>query len=69
MTLADDRAPRLAAQPPATRDSAGDTSFSLNDRYTRESGTIFLTGIQALVRLPMIQRERCLLYTSPSPRD
>ncbi|WP_279102818.1 indolepyruvate ferredoxin oxidoreductase family protein [Gordonia bronchialis] len=51
MTLADDRAPRLAAQPPATRDSAGDTSFSLNDRYTRESGTIFLTGIQALVRM------------------
>ena len=46
-----DRAPRLAAQPPATRDSAGDTSFSLNDRYTRESGTIFLTGIQALVRM------------------
>ena len=51
MTLADDRAPRLAAQPPATRDSAGDTSFSLDDRYTRESGTIFLTGIQALVRM------------------
>ena len=25
-------------------------SFSLSDRYTRDSGTIFLTGIQALVR-------------------
>ncbi|MEH6819248.1 MAG: indolepyruvate ferredoxin oxidoreductase family protein [Dietzia psychralcaliphila] len=25
-------------------------SFSLSDRYTRESGTVFLTGIQALVR-------------------
>ncbi|NLD86168.1 MAG: indolepyruvate ferredoxin oxidoreductase family protein, partial [Actinomycetales bacterium] len=25
-------------------------SFSLEDRYTRESGTVFLTGIQALVR-------------------
>ncbi|MDV8001147.1 indolepyruvate ferredoxin oxidoreductase family protein [Rhodococcus sp. IEGM 1408] len=25
-------------------------SFTLSDRYTRESGTVFLTGIQALVR-------------------
>ena len=26
-------------------------SFSLDDRYTREQGTIYLTGIQALVRM------------------
>lgn len=26
-------------------------SFSLDDRYTRESGTVYLTGIQALVRM------------------
>lgn len=29
--------------------------FSLNDKYDRESGLIYLTGIQALVRLPMDQ--------------
>ncbi|MFN3602463.1 MAG: indolepyruvate ferredoxin oxidoreductase family protein [Dietzia sp.] len=33
------------------RDAQADAaSFSLSDRYTRESGTVFLTGIQALVR-------------------
>ncbi len=33
------------------RTGRGDAaSFSLSDRYTRESGTVFLTGIQALVR-------------------
>ncbi|HEX2477790.1 MAG TPA: indolepyruvate ferredoxin oxidoreductase family protein [Geminicoccaceae bacterium] len=31
---------------------------SLDDKYTRESGRIYLTGIQALVRLPMLQRAR-----------
>jgi indolepyruvate ferredoxin oxidoreductase len=33
---------------------------SLDDKYTRESGRIYLTGIQALVRLPMLQRARDL---------
>ncbi len=33
---------------------------SLDDRYTKESGRIYLTGIQALVRLPMLQRARDL---------
>jgi indolepyruvate ferredoxin oxidoreductase len=33
---------------------------SLDDKYTRESGRIYLTGIQALVRLPMLQRSRDL---------
>ena len=28
---------------------------SLEDRYTRTEGRIFLTGIQALVRLPLVQ--------------
>ena len=31
---------------------------SLDDKYTATSGKIFLSGIQALVRLPMIQRLR-----------
>ncbi len=33
---------------------------SLDDKYTSNSGTIFLSGIQALVRLPMMQRQRDL---------
>ncbi len=33
---------------------------SLDDKYTLESGRIFITGSQALVRLPIIQRHRDL---------
>jgi indolepyruvate ferredoxin oxidoreductase len=33
---------------------------SLDDKYTLASGRVFLTGIQALVRLPMMQRQRDL---------
>jgi indolepyruvate ferredoxin oxidoreductase len=31
---------------------------TLDDKYTLSSGRVFLSGIQALVRLPMMQRER-----------
>ncbi|HZX25436.1 MAG TPA: indolepyruvate ferredoxin oxidoreductase family protein [Telluria sp.] len=34
------------------------TSVSLDDKYTATSGNIFLSGIQALVRLPLMQRVR-----------
>jgi indolepyruvate ferredoxin oxidoreductase len=34
--------------------------LSLEDKYTRESGRVFLSGTQALVRLAMIQRSRDL---------
>jgi len=34
------------------------SKFSLDERYTRESGSVYLTGIQALVRLPMDQVRR-----------
>ncbi|MEH6433594.1 indolepyruvate ferredoxin oxidoreductase family protein [Massilia sp. DD77] len=36
------------------------TTVTLDDKYTAKSGAIFLSGIQALVRLPMMQRERDL---------
>ncbi len=35
-------------------------SATLDDKYTRQSGRVFLTGTQALIRLPMLQRERDL---------
>ena len=31
---------------------------ALDDKYTADGGRVFLTGIQALVRLPMMQRQR-----------
>jgi hypothetical protein len=31
---------------------------SLDDKYAKDRGRIYLTGIQALVRLPMLQHER-----------
>ncbi|HXP32321.1 MAG TPA: indolepyruvate ferredoxin oxidoreductase family protein [Stellaceae bacterium] len=33
-------------------------SVTLEDKYTLESGRIYLSGVQALVRLPIMQRER-----------
>lgn len=42
----------LPAQPEA--------STTLDDKYTRTTGRVFLTGTQALIRLPMLQRERDL---------
>lgn len=41
MTLADDRAPEVAST----------TGYSLDDRYTQDAGSVYLTGIQALVRM------------------
>ncbi len=35
-------------------------TLSLDDKYTRESGRVFLNGTQALVRLAMAQRDRDL---------
>jgi indolepyruvate ferredoxin oxidoreductase len=34
------------------------TPVTLEDKYVLQSGRIYLSGIQALVRLPMLQRER-----------
>ena len=44
--------------PPSDASRSFDTSYELEHRYTRQSGRVFLTGVQALVRLPMLQRER-----------
>ena len=33
------------------------SEISLNDKYTLERGRAFMTGTQALIRLPMLQRE------------
>ncbi len=35
---------------------AFDKSYELEHRYTRESGRVYLAGVQALVRLPLMQR-------------
>jgi indolepyruvate ferredoxin oxidoreductase len=40
--------------------AANPLSITLEDKYTHTSGRVFLTGIQALVRLPMLQRLRDL---------
>ena len=32
--------------------------ITLDDKWTLERGRAFMTGTQALVRLPMLQRER-----------
>ncbi|HUA54070.1 MAG TPA: indolepyruvate ferredoxin oxidoreductase family protein, partial [Candidatus Sulfotelmatobacter sp.] len=33
-------------------------AVTLDDKYTLEHGRVYLTGVQALVRLPMLQRQR-----------
>ncbi|HKT54028.1 MAG TPA: indolepyruvate ferredoxin oxidoreductase family protein, partial [Caulobacteraceae bacterium] len=35
-----------------------DYDYRLEDKYLRASGRVFLTGIEALVRLPMLQQQR-----------
>jgi indolepyruvate ferredoxin oxidoreductase len=39
-----------------TMDAANRLRISLDDKYTADQGRIYLTGVQALVRLPMVQR-------------
>jgi indolepyruvate ferredoxin oxidoreductase len=35
-----------------------DATYALDDRYAKESGRIHISGVQALVRLPLMQRQR-----------
>ena len=44
----------------ATLTTATLTTVTLDDKYTATTGNIFLSGIQALVRLPLMQRQRDL---------
>ena len=47
------------AERSTTAQAAGfDPDYRLEHRYTRASGRVYLTGVQALVRLPLLQRER-----------
>ncbi len=43
---------------PAQRTGGFDADYELDDRYRRRSGRVYLTGVQALVRLPIMQRQR-----------
>ncbi len=40
------------------REPTVDLEYALDDRYRLERGRVFLTGNQALVRLPLMQRRR-----------
>ena len=33
-------------------------TVSLDDKYTLQNGRAFMSGVQALVRLPLLQRQR-----------
>ncbi len=47
----------MAASPSAVRQSSYPLdNYELMDRYRRESGRVFLTGTQALVKIPLMQR-------------
>ncbi|MCU6434024.1 indolepyruvate ferredoxin oxidoreductase family protein [Undibacterium sp. Jales W-56] len=61
LTSASSSAPsRAIPLTPPVPSEAELSDVRLDDKYTSTSGTIFLSGIQALVRLPMIQRQRDL---------
>lgn len=38
--------------------SAVDVDYTLDDKFTRTNGRIYLSGVQALVRLPLMQKLR-----------
>ena len=44
----------------SVREGAMPLAVTLDDKYLLESGRVYLTGTQALVRLPMMQRQRDL---------
>ncbi len=52
------RSPQLATESAQRVAPKFDEKYELEDRYRVESGRVFLTGNQALVRLPIMQRQR-----------
>jgi indolepyruvate ferredoxin oxidoreductase len=48
----------VASLPPADAAPTSDSSVSLDDKYTLEKGRVYISGTQALVRLPMLQKAR-----------
>ena len=42
----------------AKREPVLDRDYGLDHKYTRERGRIYLSGVQALVRLPLMQQLR-----------
>ncbi len=50
----------LEWDPVAAAPTEIDHSYELSDRYAREAGRVYLTGVQALVRLPLLQKQRDL---------
>jgi indolepyruvate ferredoxin oxidoreductase len=49
---------REALNQVAETKSEFDSDYELSDRYRRSAGRVYLSGVQALVRLPLMQRER-----------
>src|SRR5437763_12622664 len=48
---------RSSSSAMAGHDARAPVGVTLDDKYTLDRGRIYLTGIQALVRLPMMQRQ------------
>src|SRR5690606_36505072 len=52
------RPSRMSATAPLAARAAVDTGYAREDKYTRAEGRIYLSGVQALVRLPLMQQMR-----------
>ena len=48
----------MSEAPVAVSLGTAEINTALDDRYAADSGRVFLSGTQALVRLPMMQRRR-----------
>ena len=50
--------PQDPQRPAGERPLGFDPDYRLEHRYTLDAGRVYLTGVQALVRLPLLQRQR-----------